>query len=143
MTDTNSHKFPIAAALAVVLRGEKLLLVRRSHRPDAGKWGFPGGKIERGETIVDAALRELGEETGVTATAIDILTALDVLRRDGAATLHHYVLIAVLCRWLHGDGIAADDAEEVRWFDLAELQTIPTSPDVERIALMALARSAA
>ena len=142
MAESAGRSLPIAAAIAVVLRGERLLLVRRSHRPDAGRWGFPGGKIEPGETIVAAALRELGEETGVAADAVEVLTAVDVIRRDGAV-LHHYVLIAVLCRWRDGEGAAASDAEEIGWFDLAAIRALERSPDVERVAELSLARAGA
>ncbi len=130
---------PVAAAIAVVVRGERLLLVRRSHKPDAGRWGFPGGKIEAGETIVAAALRELAEETGVAADPVAVLTAVDVIRREGDRR-HHYVLIAVLCRWRSGEGAAASDAEEIGWFDLAAIPALEKSPDVERIADLALGR---
>jgi 8-oxo-dGTP diphosphatase len=138
-TTRSAGTWPIAAAIAVVLRGERLLLVRRSHKPDAGRWGFPGGKIEPGETVIAAALRELAEETGVAADAVEVLTAVDVIRRD-SAVLHHYVLIAVLCRWRGGDGAPASDAEEIGWFDLATIATLDKSPDVERVAQLALAR---
>jgi ADP-ribose pyrophosphatase YjhB (NUDIX family) len=134
-----ARTLPIAAALAIVLRGERMLLVRRSHRPDAGRWGFPGGKIEPGETVIAAALRELEEETGVAAEPVEVLTAVDVIRRIGE-TLHHYVLIAVLCRWTAGEGAPASDAHEIGWFDLATVRTLETSPDVERVAVLALAR---
>lgn len=136
---TDARSLPVAAAIAVVVRGERLLLVRRSHKPDAGRWGFPGGKIEPGETVIAAALRELDEETGVSADAVEVLTALDVIRRDGAI-LHHYVLIAVLCRWQKGDGAPASDAEEAGWFDLAQIRALEKSPDVERVAKLAMAR---
>ena len=142
MAEAAGHSPPIAAAIAVVLRGERLLLVRRSHRPDAGRWGFPGGKIEPGETVVAAALRELDEETGVAADAVEVLTAVDVIRRDGAV-LHHYVLIAVLCRWRQGEGVAASDAHETGWFDLAAIRALEKSPDVERVAELSLARAGA
>jgi len=132
---------PIAAVLAVVMRGDRFLLVRRSHRPDAGKWGFPGGKIEPGETIVAAALRELAEETGVAAEAGEVLTALDVIRRDGKGELHHYVLVAVSCRWVSGEAIAADDAEEAAWFDIDAISGIERSPDVDRVAALARDRA--
>ena len=131
---------PIAAAIAAVLRGERVLLVRRSHRPDAGRWGFPGGKIEPGETIIAAALRELGEETGIAANPVEVLTAVDVIRRDGAK-LHHYVLIAVLCRWTAGEGVAASDAEEIGWSEIGSIRALEKSPDVERVAALALARA--
>jgi ADP-ribose pyrophosphatase YjhB (NUDIX family) len=134
-------RLPVAAAIAVVVRGDRLLLVRRSQKPDAGRWGFPGGKIEPGETIVAAALRELAEETGVAADAVEVLTAVDVIRRDGE-TLHHYVLAAVLCRWRHGEGVPGSDAHEAAWFDLAAIAGLAKSPDVERVARLALARAA-
>lgn len=140
MIDATPPRLPVAAAIAVVVRGDRLLLVRRSHRPDAGRWGFPGGRIEPGETVIAAALRELDEETGVAADAIEVLTALDVIRRDGE-TLHHYVLVAVLCRWRQGEGIAASDAHETGWFDLAAIAGLEKSPDVERVAKLALARA--
>lgn len=140
MADAPPRSLPIAAAIAVVVRGDRLLLVRRSHRPDAGRWGFPGGKIEPGETVAAAALRELAEETGVGAEPVEVLTAVDVIRRDADETVHHYVLIAVLCRWIAGEGAARDDAEEAGWFDVAALAALATSPDVERIARLALAR---
>ncbi len=143
MNDSAPRTLPIAAAIAVVLRGERLLLVRRGNRPDAGKWGFPGGKIEPGETVVAAALRELAEETGVVAEAGDVLTALDVIRRDESGVLHHYVLVAVLCRWRAGEGMAADDAEEAGWFDLAEIRRLDRSAEVERVAELARARRCA
>lgn len=138
MADT--ARLPIAAALAVVLRGERLLLVRRSHKPDAGRWGFPGGKIEPGETVIAAALRELDEETGVAADAVEVLTAVDVIRRE-RDILHHYVLIAVLCRWRNGEGAAASDAHELGWFDLAAIAALEKSADVERVARLALERA--
>ncbi|MFG1464766.1 NUDIX hydrolase [Xanthobacter sp. DSM 24535] len=113
---------PGCGALAVVARGGRVLLVRRANPPDQGLWGFPGGRIEWGETVAEAAVRELLEETGVAARAGVSLCALDALDRsvDGDI-LHHYVLVAVLCHWRSGEGLAADDATEARWFDLDEI----------------------
>ena len=138
--DTPRRSQPIAAAIAVVVRGGRLLLVRRSHRPDAGRWGFPGGKIEPGETVVAAALRELAEETGVVADAVEMLTAVDVIRRERDLS-HHYVVIAVLCRWRQGEGVPACDAHEAGGFDLAAIAGLDTSPDVERVAKLAIERA--
>ena len=65
---------PIVGVLAVVLRGERALVVRRRNPPLAGRWGFPGGVLELGETVAEGAMRELFEETGVAAEAIGPLT---------------------------------------------------------------------
>lgn len=138
---------PVVAVIAVVPRNGRVLLVRRRNRPDAGRWGFPGGKIEPGETVFAAAVRELAEETGITADPLEVLDALDVIDRapDGAL-IHHYVLIAVLCRWRAGEGAAADDAEEAAWLTLKDIEAAGprgTSPDVDRIAALALGRASA
>lgn len=118
----STPNYPIPATIAVVIRAEQILLVRRANPPDAGLWGFPGGKIERGETIAQAALRELAEETGISAEPLRAFTALDVFDRDASDELrYHFILIAVLCRWQSGEPIAGDDALEARWVDLGRL----------------------
>lgn len=114
---------PIAAVIAVVRRGDAVLLVRRANPPDAGRWGYPGGKIDGGETIAAAALRELAEETGVRAEADRVLTALDAFEHDGTGQVRrHFLMVAVLCGWVAGEPVAADDALEARWVPLAELE---------------------
>ncbi|WP_055045563.1 NUDIX hydrolase [Devosia sp. A16] len=131
---------PVAAVLAVVIRSGEVLLVRRANPPDAGLWGFPGGKIEPGETIHDAAARELLEETGVEATPQLAFASLDALDHDGEGRLRsHYVLIAVLCRWQAGEPAAADDALEARWASLATLAdgTLELIEDVAAVAATA------
>jgi len=141
-TPENPRIVPVPAVLAVVARGERVLLVRRANPPDRGRWGFPGGRIEPGETLSAAALRELAEETGVVAEAGPVLTALDSIHPASSGGLaHHYVLVAVLCRWAAGEGAAADDALETGWFSLAEIGTLAVdavSADVARLAALAL-----
>ncbi|WP_136068682.1 NUDIX hydrolase [Modicisalibacter radicis] len=131
---------PIAAAIAAVIRHGQVLLVQRANPPDAGQWGFPGGKIEAGETISDAALRELLEETGVAAEALCVFTAVDAYERDESGGLcRHFILIAVLCRWTAGEPIAGDDALEARWVQLADLDgpDLALSLDVSGVARQA------
>jgi 8-oxo-dGTP diphosphatase len=128
---------PVPAVIAVVVREGQVLLVRRANPPDAGLWGFPGGKIEYGETVAEAAIRELLEETGVHAKAQDVLTTLDILVRDEDNALsQHFILIAVQCQWLSGQPIAGDDALEARWFSISELDPalLPMSADVDVLA---------
>lgn len=131
---------PVPAVIAVVIHEGQALLVRRANPPDAGLWGFPGGKIEFGETVAEAATRELLEETGIVGEAQGIITTLDILvpSPDGAIR-QHFILIAVRCRWISGDAIAGDDALEAGWFTIADLdpKTLPMSADVDVIARQA------
>ncbi|HEV2575384.1 NUDIX hydrolase [Methylocella sp. CPCC 101449] len=115
---------PIPAVLAVVIRDNRVLLVRRANPPDVGLWGFPGGKIDLGETIEAAAVRELFEETSVRGEACDVVTAVDALDLDADRNIrHHYILVAVRCRWISGTPVAGDDALEAAWFDLDTLES--------------------
>lgn len=132
---------PVPAAVGVVFREGRVLLVRRSHKPDAGKWGFPGGKIEWGESLEQATERELMEETGLTVKAERVISAVDFMdRRENGRVNAHYVLVVMLCRWVAGEAEAADDAMEARWFMPEECahDKLPMSRDVPKILRLAL-----
>ncbi len=116
-------RIPRPAAIAVLEHAGKFLLVRRANPPDPGRWGFPGGKIEWGETAPQAALRELAEETGIVAQALGAFDCVDVIKQDSAnGSGHHYVLVAVACRYVSGAAVAADDAAAVKWVALEEIE---------------------
>ena len=130
---------PIIGILALVRRGDRFLLVRRAKPPNQGYWGFPGGVQELGETVLEAAQRELAEETGVQAAAQRIFTALDAIERgDDGRIRYHFTLLAVLFEWLSGEGEAADDAEALGWFRLQDIETLPALPNVGALILQVL-----
>ena len=94
-----------------------MVLVKRGHPPLAGEWSIPGGVLEVGETLRQAAVREAIEETGLTVEVGDLLGVFDRVLRDAADRTHyHYVLIDFLCRRISGEPHAAGDADEARWF---------------------------
>ena len=131
---------PIAAAIAVLVHRDRVLLVRRANPPDSGLWGFPGGRIEAGETVEACAIRELREETGVDAEAIRVLTVVDAFDHDVEERLrHHFILVAVLCRWVDGDPSSGDDALEARWIGVDRLEDagLELSRDVAKVARQA------
>jgi ADP-ribose pyrophosphatase YjhB (NUDIX family) len=131
---------PRVGVLAVVRRGERLLLVRRRNPPDAGKWGFPGGAQELGETVAEAARRELAEETGIDAAPRGIIDVIDAVTRDDAGEVQfHFTLVAVLMAWRAGEGVAADDAEAVAWVTRQEIEKLRCSDRVGAVAAKALA----
>lgn len=132
---------PKIGALAVVLHESKVLLVQRNKQPDAGLWGFPGGHVEWGETVQEAAVRELREETGVAAEPMAYIENLDLLLRDSDGLVRaHYLLVGVACRYVSGDPVAADDARDARWFSIDQIAAgnLPMSdrvPDLLRRVL--------
>ncbi|MBJ2151922.1 NUDIX hydrolase [Paracoccus sp. IB05] len=138
---------PRLAALAVVVQEGRVLLVRRRNPPDQGLWGYPGGKVEFGERVCDAALRELAEETGIIAAVIRQLPGLDIIgpvRAGAEEVAWHYFLVPVVCRYLSGEVLAADDAEEAAWFpcDTVLARALPMSADVDAVLRAALHEAA-
>ncbi len=135
---------PIVGVLAVVLRGERALVVRRANPPMSGRWGFPGGVLELGETVARGAMRELFEETGVTAEAAGPLTVIDTIDRDEEGRVRfQYTLVAIIGRWQSGEGAPGDDADEVAWLTRAEIveQNLPTAPALLPLIDLALRKT--
>jgi 8-oxo-dGTP diphosphatase len=132
---------PIVGVLAVVMRGDRALVVRRANPPMAGRWGFPGGVLELGETVAQGAMRELFEETGVIAEAAGPLTVIDTIDRDEEGRVrYHYTLVAVIGQWRSGEGAPGDDADEVAWLSRADIidRNLPTAPALLRLIDLAL-----
>lgn len=133
---------PRLGVLAVVVHEGHALLVQRANPPDAGLWGFPGGKVDWGETVEAAALRELIEETGVEAEAGAVLGQTDAITRTATGEVaFHYHLVAVLCRYRGGEPQADDDALAAEWVPVAEVlaRARPMSARVDEVLRLALA----
>lgn len=120
------------------------MLVQRKNPPDAGLWGFPGGHVEPGETALDAAARELTEETGVRARPRRYLDNVDVILRDPDGALrYHFLLAGVLCDYLDGQPVAADDALAAAWQPIDDVlsRRLPLSQHVDDLLRIAMARA--
>lgn len=134
-----ARRTPVAAVGVVCLRGDAVLMIQRGRAPLKGHWSLPGGKIEWGERAADAAMRELSEETGVTAELLGLVDVVDGLfLGDGESS--HYVLVDYAARWVSGDPIAGDDAAQATFVPLVELSRLDLWPETMRIILAAHAR---
>ncbi len=142
MTDQSPPpKTPIAAVGVVCLRGDAVLLIKRGTPPLEDSWSLPGGRIEWGERAVDAALRELKEETGCVGEIIGLIDVVDaLLSRRGESgespnetPWGHYVLIDYAAHWIAGEPIAGDDARDARFFSPAELDGLNLWSETLRI----------
>lgn len=106
---------PAPCAGVVCLKGDAVLLIRRGREPRLGEWSLPGGRVEPGERVRDAALRELREETGVEAEIVGLIDVVDGLFPEHG---RHYVLIDYLAVWRAGEPTAGDDAAEAVFLPL-------------------------
>ncbi len=127
---------PVPAVGVVCLRGDSVLLIRRGTPPRLGEWSLPGGRIEPGERAVDAALRELREETGVEAEITGLIDVVDGLFPEAG---RHYVLIDYAARWVSGEPVAGDDALEGRFVALDEIESLIEWSETRRIIRLAAA----
>ena len=110
--------YPQLAVGAIVRRGTAVLLVQRATAPNAGLWAIPGGKVQPGETLQQAAEREIKEETGVLIRAGEPIFCFDVIERDGHGELrYHYVIVDLLAEYLGGEPQADDDALDAAWVE--------------------------
>lgn len=125
---------PLVGVGSIIIQDGKVLLVKRGHPPLLGEWSIPGGVLEVGEMLRDAAVREAREETGLIIEPGELLGIFDrVIRDDEGRVRYHYVLIDFLCRQTGGTLVASGDAAEARWFEKDELADLKLSPDTEQV----------
>ncbi|MEM4487820.1 MAG: NUDIX hydrolase [Desulfurococcaceae archaeon] len=120
-------RYAIASVAAVLVNKNKILLVKRGHPPGLGRWSLPGGVIEAGERLEEAARRELKEETGLDADPLGILWVLNnVVYDQSKRVLYHYLIVDILFNpdTVRGELKPGGDAADVAWFEIDELASI-------------------
>jgi ADP-ribose pyrophosphatase YjhB (NUDIX family) len=134
---------PIVGIGVVVWREDKVLLVKRGQAPRKGEWGLPGGAQHVGETIMQAAVREVREETGLDITPLGIITAIDGISRDKKKKVeYHYTIIEVAAESREGKAKAQDDVVDVCWAKIDELAKLCKWPEVARVVRLSLLQRA-
>lgn len=125
---------PVLAVGAVVFKDDKVLLVKRGKAPARNMWAIPGGKVELGETLKEAAQRELLEETGIRIKAGNPVYSFEVIKRDPAGKiLFHYFIVDLEAQYLSGDITAADDAKDAAWISEEDLNKINVNPNTREL----------
>jgi len=113
---------PMIGAGAIVLDGDRVLLIQRAAEPLKGQWSLPGGRLELGETIQQTIVREVREETGLDVEPLQLLGVYDLIDRDPAGKIrYHYVLVDWICTVAGGQLKAGDDATNVAWATRGDL----------------------
>ena len=125
---------PLVGVGSIIIEGDRVLLVKRAHPPIQGQWSIPGGVLEVGERVREAAVREAHEETGLIVEPSELLGVYDRILRDSERRVqYHYVLIDFLCRRVGGELTAASDALAVRWFIREELSGLDLPQDTQDV----------
>lgn len=134
---------PLVGVGAVIVQDGRVLLIRRGQPPLLGEWSLPGGVLECGESLREAAAREAREETGLVVETGDMLGVYErVIHSDDGRVRYHYVLIDFLCRPVAGELRSGSDAADVRWVTQDELPALNLAYDANDVVRKGLARSA-
>jgi 8-oxo-dGTP diphosphatase len=140
MTDRLFPTNPLLAASAACFRDGRVLLAVRGRSPLDGLYSLPGGLVETGETLAEAALRELREEVGVEAKLIGFVAPVEVIERDPEGRVRlHMVVVAHAVRWVSGEPQTGPEARDVRWITQAEIDSLPTTPGLAAVLARAFA----
>jgi ADP-ribose pyrophosphatase len=132
LTEYPDH--PRVAVGAIVIKEGRVLLVKRNKPPGEGLWAIPGGRVELGETLQQAAEREIKEETGLTIQASDIVYTFEVIETDDAGRPRfHYVIVDLTAEYVEGELSPSDDASEARWVSSQELESLPLSQATKEV----------
>ena len=132
---------PFLAVSAAIVRAGQVLLVRRARPPAAGLFSLPGGVVELGETLEEAVVREVREETGLTIEPVGLAGFRETIVRDGDARIErHFVILPFAARWRAGEVELNEELSEARWLEPAGIAELPTTPGLGEIVANALKR---
>jgi 8-oxo-dGTP diphosphatase len=128
----------VGVGVVVLNKAGQVLLVKRGRPPRQGQWSLPGGLIDLGERLVEAARREVFEECGIEVQIGDLVAAFEPIEWDEAGRVeYHYVVLDYWAEYVSGEATAQDDAAEVIWIDLAALETLALLSETHQVILRA------
>ena len=137
MTESDKRyylNFPFVGVGVVVWKDNEFLLIRRGKEPMKGAWSIPGGRQNLGETIKEAAIREIREETGLEIHITGLIDVIDSIRNDDKGVIAwHATLVDYAARHVSGEAVAGDDALSVGWFTLDDLEELGLWGETARI----------
>jgi 8-oxo-dGTP diphosphatase len=142
VTDARSYpERPFLAVSAAIVRAGQVLVVRRARAPANGLFSLPGGVVEIGETLLEALVREVREETSMAIEPVGLAGYREAITRDRDGRVErHFVILPFAARWLAGEPVLNEELSEARWLRPAELAGLPTTPGLDEIVASAFER---
>jgi ADP-ribose pyrophosphatase YjhB (NUDIX family) len=130
---------PFLAVSAAILRDGRVLVVRRANAPANGLFSLPGGVVEAGETLHEAVVREVMEETSLAIEPVSLAGYREtIVRDDEAKVLRHFVILPFAARWLAGEPVLNEELSEWRWVEPGEISSMQTTPGLAEIVANAV-----
>jgi 8-oxo-dGTP diphosphatase len=136
----NYPQRPYLAVSAAIVRDNKVLVVRRARKPAFALYTFPGGAVETGETLAEAASREVREETALTVEPVALAGHREAIMRDADNRVErHFVILCFAARWRAGEPVLSEELDDARWVTLDDIRGLRTTEGLAEIAAAALA----
>jgi ADP-ribose pyrophosphatase YjhB (NUDIX family) len=130
---------PELAVSAAIFRNGKVLLARRAREPALGLFTLPGGRVEHGERLADAVLREVREETALTIELVGTAGYHEAIGRDGKGNARrHFVIVAFAARWIAGEPVLDAEHSEFRWVEPGRIGDLATTAGLAGIVTQAM-----
>ncbi len=126
-------EYPLVGVGVVVRRREKVLLIKRGQPPLKGVWTVPGGLLQTGEGLEQCAHREIYEECGISISGLKLIDVFEFIEKERQYTRFHYIIIEYSADYRSGALKAQSDADQARWLDLHELETIETTKETKAL----------
>lgn len=125
---------PFLAVSAAIFRDGKVLAVRRARKPALNLYTMPGGVVEIGETLLEAATREVREETALEIDPVALAGHREAIQRDAqGAVERHFIILCFAARWLSGEVALNEELDDARWLTLPELAALRTTEGLPEI----------
>ena len=125
---------PILAVSAAIIRDGKVLIVRRARPPATGVYTLPGGGVEVGETLVEAVVREVREETELVIDPVALAGYREAITRDGDGRIErHFVILPFAARWIAGEPRLSEELAESMWLDPSEIVGLDATAGLSEI----------
>jgi 8-oxo-dGTP diphosphatase len=139
MADERTYpKRPYLAVSAAIIRDGKVLVVRRARSPALNLYTLPGGAVELGESLAEAVVREVREETSLSIEAVALAGHRDVITRDAQGKIErHFVILCFAARWLSGEPVLNEELDDARWIEPPELSAYRTTEGLAEIVAAA------
>jgi ADP-ribose pyrophosphatase YjhB (NUDIX family) len=132
---------PYLAVSAAIIRDGRVLVTQRARGPALGVWTMPGGVVETGETLTEALVREIDEETGMAIEPVALAGHREVVVRDADGRVsRHFVIMCFAARWIAGEPRLNEELSEARWLRPAELSSLKTTDGLAEIVAAAFER---
>ncbi|MBU6997638.1 MAG: NUDIX hydrolase [Theionarchaea archaeon] len=132
MANRTYPEFPIPAVGVILFDQGRVLIIKRAFEPSANRWSIPGGAVEVGESVRDAAKREVGEELGLNIELRDVVAVLDNVVYEGERIKYHYVLIDFWAEVKGGTLQPSKECLDVRWVQQSELHRYDLTPGAKK-----------